>query len=235
MSKTSRHRRTHQRQRRRAATIAGFALAAVAVVAAVLLMLPGAVTRTDALPLETDNVRGLASAPVEIENWSDFQCPHCKTFAVGIGRQLEPLIEEGAVRLVFRHMAFLGEESVQAAAAAECAAEQGQFWAYHDRLMAEQRGRGAGTFSKPNLKRFGAELGLDTASFEGCVENDLAVARVRAETQTGERKGVKSTPTIFVNGEKLEGVPSWETLRRTIEQSAALVPVPGRPESRTRT
>jgi protein-disulfide isomerase len=207
------------------ASIAGVALLAVA---AVLFVLPGTTTRANSLPLGTNNVRGLASAPVEIENWSDFQCPHCKTFAVGIGQQLAPLVEDGTVRVVFRHMAFLGDESVQAAAASECAAEQGQFWPYHDTLMAEQRGRGAGTFSKPNLKRFGAELGLDTASFEGCVDNDLAVARVRAETQAGERKGVKSTPTIFVNGEKLEGVPNWETLRRTIEQSAALVPVPGR-------
>jgi protein-disulfide isomerase len=63
------------------------------------------------------------------------------------------------------------------------------------------------------------------------VDDGLAVARVRAETAAGERKGVRSTPTLFVNGQKLEGVPSWETLLRVIEQSAALVPVPAPPRS----
>jgi protein-disulfide isomerase len=128
------------------------------------------------------------------------------------------------VRLVFRQKAFLGQESVQAAAASECAAEQGQFWAYHDRLFAEQRGRDAGAFSKSNLKRFGAELGLDTASFNACVDDDLAVARIRAEAQAADQRGVRKTPTLIVNGQMIEGVPTWEQLRRAVEQSLVLAP-----------
>jgi len=190
------------------------------------LALAGALMRsTPAVTAASNNVKGAAEAPVEIEDWSDFQCPHCKTFALGAGRQLEErLIPEGQVRVVFRHMAFLGEESVQAAAASECAAEQGQFWAYHDKLFAMQRGRGAGTFSKPNLKQFGADLGLDSASFSACVDGDLMVARVRAETQAGERKGVKSTPTLFVNGHKIEGAPAWVDLERLIGEVALALP-----------
>jgi protein-disulfide isomerase len=115
---------------------------------------------------------------------------------------------------------------VQAAAASECAAEQGHFWPYHDRLFAEQRGRDVGAFSKTNLKRFGAELGLDKASFDGCVDGNLAVARIGAERQVGKERGVQKTPTLLVNGRKIEGVPTWEGLRHVIDSSMALVPVP---------
>lgn len=199
----------------------------VVALAAAALLLRGSPAAADRLTGESANVKGLASAPVVIETWSDFQCPACKTLATTIVPQLaQSLIPDGVVRLEYKHMAFLGEDSVQAAAASECAAEQGQFWAYHDKLFVEQRGRGSGAFSKSNLKRFGAELGLDAASFDRCVDDGLAVARVRAETQAGERKGVASTPTLFVNGQKLVGVPTWETLRRTIEQATALVPAP---------
>ncbi len=200
-------------------------LCAVALIGVALAL--GNLGRGDSLPTATDNVKGLASAPVEIENWSDFQCPACKQFADTLERQLATgLIPEGQVRLVFRQMAFLGEESVQAAAASECAAEQGQFWPYHDRLFAEQRGRDAGAFSRTNLKRFGAELGLDKASFDGCVDGNLAVARIGAERQIGKERGIQKTPTLLVNGRKIEGVPTWEGLRQVIDSSMALVPVP---------
>jgi len=181
----------------------------------------------DSLPVASNNVKGSASAPVEIENWSDFQCPACKMFAEGVERQLsQTLVAEGQVRLVFRNMAFMGDESVQAAAASECAAEQGRFWPYHDRLFAEQRGRNSGAYSKANLKRYGAELGLETASFNGCVDNNLAVARILSEGKVAREKGVQKTPTLIVNGQKIEGVPTWEMLRQVIDGAAAIVPVP---------
>lgn len=234
MSATSRRRRErldrHRAARKRRLLrplllVAG--LAALVLVGGYVLI--GNLPKGDSLASGSNNVKGLASAPVEIENWSDFQCPACKMFAEGVERQLgQSLIPEGQVRLVFRQMPILGEESVQAAAASECAAEQGQFWAYHDRLYAEQRGRQSGAFSKANLKRFGAGLGLDQASFDRCVDGDLAVARVGAEGRAGQQKGVQRTPTLFVNGRKIEGVPTWEMLRQAIDGAAALVPVPGR-------
>lgn len=117
------------------------------------------------------HARAAASAPVTIEQWADFQCPACAQFA----RQTEPqllsvYVANGQVALVFHHMAFLGEESNRAAEAAECAGEQGQFFAFHDKLYASQAGENRGTFSKDNLKGFGAELGLG-AAFATCVDS----------------------------------------------------------------
>jgi protein-disulfide isomerase len=235
MSTTSRRRRQqraqHSTSRQRGIRATGLAVLGIAVVLALgAFLFQGLWITANSLPLTTNNVKGLANTPVEIENWSDFQCGACKRFVDTIERQLgDGPIAEGLVRVVFRHKAFLGNESIQAAAASECAAEQGQFWPYHDRLYAEQNGRDAGTFSKANLKRFGAELGLDRASFDACVDGDLAVARIRAEAKAAEQRGVTKTPTLFVNGQKIEGVPTWELLRHTIDQSLVLVPNPSGP------
>ncbi|HEY8478185.1 MAG TPA: thioredoxin domain-containing protein [Chloroflexota bacterium] len=168
----------------------------------------------------TGNVKGDPSAPVVVEEWGDFQCPACRQYALGPGRQLdETFVAEGTVRVVWRHMAFLGPESLWAAEASECAAEQGQFWAYHDKLFAEQSGENRGTFSKENLKRFASELGLDRQRFDACLDGGRYTRKVQAEIEAGERKGVRATPTMFVNGRKIEGLVPFDQLRRVVEQA----------------
>ena len=232
MSKTSRHRRADARVRQRRAAIALVFVAAISAIFVAGYFLSRSAPTSGAQPVAEGKTKGLATAPVEIENWSDFQCPHCKTFATTIGARLDQgPIADGQVRLVFRQMAFLGDDSVQAAAASECAADQGQFWAYHDKLFANQGGRGSGSFARPNLKRYGAQLGLDTASFDRCVDSGQTIARVQAETALGEQKGVHSTPTLFVNGQKIEGVPTWESLQRLIDQASAAMSTPSAPQS----
>jgi len=200
--------------------------AVIVVAGLAVLALAGLLMRTPApLVVTSNNVKGAAEAPVEIEDWSDFQCPACKAFTTGPGRQLdERLIPDGQVRVVFRHMAFLGDESVWAAAASECAADQGQFWAYHDTLFVASRGRGSGVFNKANLKQFGADLGLDRAAFNACVDSDQMVARVQDDVEAGKQKGVMKTPTLFVNGRKIEGAPTWPDLQRLVGDVAMAAP-----------
>jgi protein-disulfide isomerase len=127
------------------------------------------------------------------------------------------LIPEGQAKLVWHDMAFLGPESVQAAEAAKCATDQGRFWDYHDKLFAEQRAENSGAFSNDNLIRFATELGLDRDAFQTCLTSDKYRAEVLAERQAGMQQGVSSTPTLFVNGQKFEGVPSFDQLRRAVE------------------
>lgn len=79
-----------------------------------------------------------------------------------------------------------------------------------------------------NLKRYGADLGLDQSSFNACVDNGLTAARVKAEVEDGGRKGVVRTPTLFVNGRKLEGVPSFEDLLDAVQTALHPVPSAGR-------
>lgn len=172
---------------------------------------PGRVT---ALP---EHARGIAAAPVTIEEWADFQCPACGQFArLTVPQLVATYVARGQVRIVYRHFAFLGPESSWAAEASECAGEQGKFFEYHDKLYASQAGEGRGAFSKENLKRFGAELGL-AQSFASCVDSGRYAQAVREQTASGQARGIDRTPTLIVNGRKIEGAATFEQLRAIIE------------------
>jgi len=166
---------------------------------------------------QASHVRGSDNAPITIEEWADFQCPACGMFA----RATEPqvvttYVSRGQVKIVYRHFAFLGPESQWAAEASECADEEGKFWEFHDRLFASQAGENRGTFSKDNLKRIGDALGL-SPSFAACVDSGRHAQRVRDETQAGQRKDVRATPTLFVQEQKLEGAATFDQLKTIID------------------
>lgn len=121
-------------------------------------------------------------------------------------------------------MAILGEESVLAGAAAECAGEQGRFWEYRHRLMSESAGRAsrnAGALGNPRLKAWAVELGLDPSAFNGCLDTGRYTERVRSETSEGRQLGVDRTPTLEINGQRIVGVPSMADLRLAIAAARA--------------
>lgn len=214
------------RSARRGATprswiVGASALAVVAV--AVLIYVgnastaPAAVTTVPPNITQNGHTRGDANAPVTIEEWADFQCPACGIFA----RQTEPqllatYVAKGQVKIVFHHFAFLGAESNWAAEAAECAGEQGKFFEFHDKLYASQAGENRGTFSKDNLKKMGADLGLGPG-FAACVDSGKYAQTVRDEQKVGQGKGVSKTPTLYVNGRKLEGAYSFDEMKNIID------------------
>jgi protein-disulfide isomerase len=166
---------------------------------------------------QNGHVRGQAGAPVTIEEWADFQCPACGQFARATEPQLlATYVAKGQVSIVFHHFAFLGPESNWAAEASECASLQGKFFEFHDKLYASQAGENRGAFSKDNLKRFGAELSLGP-SFASCVDSGQFAQNVHDDTMAGEGRGVNATPTLFVNGRKIEGAATFEQLRTIID------------------
>lgn len=198
-------------------------LAGIVAVIAVVVVVVGTSTHepAPAAPLAglraAANVLGDPAAPVTIEEWADFQCPACRAFAMTTESQLRSdYIATGRVRFVFRHMAFLGPESIWAAQAAECAGDANQFWPMHDRLYAAQQGENNGAFSKANLQKIGDGAGLGVG-FGACLASDRFGTKVREDTAAGKAKGVTATPTLFVNGRKLEGVQTIEQLRAAID------------------
>ncbi|MGH2586542.1 MAG: DsbA family protein [Dehalococcoidia bacterium] len=232
---------TLPRQRTRAAQVVAaprrsntlpliLAVAGLAVLATIGLIVAGNVIRggdgetpvvaSSYIPI-TDHSKGLESAPVTIVEYADLQCPVCARFSESVERQIEETyIKTGIVRLEYRHYAFLGEESQRAAEATECAAEQGQFFPYRDTLYANQRGENRGAFSDERLRGFAADLGLDTQSFNACLDSGRYEDRVKAQKAEAERLGVQATPTFFINGRKLEGLAPFSTFQQLIEQAA---------------
>ena len=121
------------------------------------------------------------------------------------------------MRFGYQHMAFLGPESQWSAEASECAAEQEAFWAYHDRLYDRQPGENQGFLNKDNLKRLAAELGLDGAAFNTCLDSGKYASLVRTETATVQSLGVTGTPAFLVNGRPLVGAQPFEVFQQIIE------------------
>ncbi|CAG0933157.1 hypothetical protein TFLX_02944 [Thermoflexales bacterium] len=130
---------------------------------------------------------------------------------------LQSYIDAGKVSFVYKHSAFLGQESAWSAQAAECAADQGKFWEYHDLLFARWNGENQGTFAKDNLIGFAKELNLDMAKFEPCLQNDETLQRVMDDTQEGRQVGVTGTPTFFINGKPLVGAQPAEVFQAEID------------------
>ena len=158
---------------------------------------------------------------VILEEFGDFQCSHCMQFALGMGKQLkEDFVSTGQIRFVFRHFPFLGEESFRAAEATECAADQNKFWEFHDTVFENWEGVNEGHFSDDNLKGFASLLKLDRAVFDSCLDSGKYRGKVEADLRLGERLGVYSTPTLFVNRRKVEPA-SYDELARIIESAIA--------------
>lgn len=158
---------------------------------------------------------GNADAKVTVEIWSDFQCPACMNFA----KNLEPdvitnYVVTGKVKLVYRDAAFQGQkssspydESVQSAAAARCAADQGLFWQMHNWLFANWKGENEGAFAGPRLTAIATAAGLDMTLYEACMATGSQQAAVVSETDQGVAAGIRSTPTLIINGTTFVGAP----------------------------
>jgi len=161
---------------------------------------------------------GAANASLVLEEYGDFQCPRCGEFALGTARQIEEAyVATGQLKFVYHYFAFLGEESIRAAQATECADEQGQAWPYMDTLFANQHGENQGAFDKPHLEAFAEALGLDRLKFKTCLDTNRYRATVLRETQAGRDRGVQGTPTFFLNGQMIFGALPFEDFRHQIE------------------
>lgn len=163
---------------------------------------------------------GHPDAPVVVEVWEDFQCPFCQRFTLQVKPAIvSEFVESGDARLVFRSLAFLGEESRWAAVAASLAAEQNGFWPFHDYLFANLHGENVGSFDLDRLLEAAEASGLDMARFRSGMQLDAARERfvsIEAEARRDAGAlGISATPTVVVNGVPLQ-VPSLEGVRAGI-------------------
>jgi protein-disulfide isomerase len=177
-------------------------IALVAIAAAVVIILLGnTAPRYTGVPNPDRNTMGDPQAPVLIEEYSDFQCPYCALFF----RETEPeLVEKyiatGKARLTYIPFSFLGSESLSAAEAAYCAADQNKFWNYHFILFSSQAAENSGVYAENNLMRYAAEAGLDMPQFRQCYNAGTHAQLVKENLAQGMERGVTSTPSFYVNG-----------------------------------
>lgn len=158
--------------------------------------------------LEGQPMIGEADAPVTVVEFGDYSCPHCARFEFGAFQKLKKnFIEDGDVKFYFVNFAFLGPESTKASVASECVYRQdsSQFWKYHESIFENQKD-GFDTDSLVQIARDNTE-GLDYEELRTCIDNRESIGDVRSDRQLGQSKGVSSTPTVYVDGRK---VNNWQ-------------------------
>lgn len=198
-----REKRQKQPQRNRSLLIGGIAVAAIAIAVVLILLSSGVFSaRANDRPNSAGMAMGDPGAPVRVEEYSDFQCPFCNQFAT----QFEPGIVEkyiktGQVHFTYIPYSFLGAESVRAAEAAYCAADQNKFWQFHDLLFRNQGRENSGVYSDTNLVRFAQQSGLTMTEFRACFDTGKYTDQVQADFNNGRERGVTGTPTFYINGE----------------------------------
>ena len=169
-----------------------------------------------------DPYLGKQDAKVILVEFADFQCPSCALFHFGAGSAIfEEYVKKGLVKIVFKDFPFLGEESYSAAYAAGCAKEQGKFWEYHDYLFEyrmKNETENSGAFSVANLISFAEKIGLNKETFSDCLWSEKYKGKVAKDLEDGKNAGVTATPTIFINGRKEEGLLSFESYKKIIEE-----------------
>jgi protein-disulfide isomerase len=131
--------------------------------------------------------------------------------------QLAALIESGDVKFTYKHMIVVGDKvrSQWAAEAAECAADQGKFWAFHDELFARQKTM---TFSKGTFKSLAGALGMDTEVFGQCVDSGKYESAVKKQSQEGVKLGLQGTPSFLINGKYLPLQRTYDEIAQAVKQ-----------------
>lgn len=154
-----------------------------------------------------DHSAGLATAPLTLVEYGDYQCPYC--------RQAFPIVKElqrelGAeLRFVFRNFPLtrIHSHAQHSAEAAEAAAAQDAFWPMHDRLFERQF-----ALDDESLVSYAADLGLDADRFRQELIAGTYAKHVREDFTSGVRSGVNGTPTFFINGKRHDGDYDLESL-----------------------
>jgi protein-disulfide isomerase len=177
---------------------------------------PRQITRYD-VPVDDDPVFGPADAPITIIEFSDYECPYCRSWQAEV---LPRLIETypDQVRLVYRDfpLTSIHPNAAPAAAAANCAQEQDAYWDFHDKLFSMELG-----LSDKAYQQYASDLGLDAEAFSDCLESGRYADEVQADLEYAAQLGVRSTPTFFINGIALVGAQPFELFQEVIDKELA--------------
>lgn len=163
---------------------------------------------------ERDRILGPLDAPLTLVEYGDFECPFCANSTGMLDDLRERFGDE--LRYVFRHLPLpdVHEHAELAAAAAEAAAEQGEFWPMHDILFEHQ-----GALDHDDLFSYAEQLGLDLDRFGADLDDDKLGRRIREDVATAEASGARGTPTFFVGDRRHVGPYDAATLGDMLEQS----------------
>jgi len=166
--------------------------------------------------VDDDPMRGNPGAPITLIHFASFSCERCAESS----RKIQKLTEEfpGLIRWVHRDFFNLFDEvGLMAAEAGETAHAQGKFWEFHDHIYSLN-----GEFTKEDIPRLLAEVGVDTSQFEKIHKEAAFIMEIKKDIQDGVAAGVTGVPAIFINGRYISGTFPYERIRAMVEEEAQL-------------
>jgi protein-disulfide isomerase len=173
-------------------------------------------------PISPDDHRtGAPDAPVTLVQYGDYECPNSHEIYLAI-KDLEHHFGDSAFQYVYRHFPLSRSHpnAINAAIAAEAAAEQGRFWDMHDKLFLNQD-----RLEEADLLGYARALNLNMAAFEEDLLTERHRQHVEKDRETGKQSGVRSTANLFINGERYQGELSFEALVDKLENQLEQVRV----------
>lgn len=168
--------------------------------------------------------QGSLTAPVVLIDFSDFGCPYCGQFT----RETYPAIEREYVRtgkVFFKYVPFIVgmfPNAAEATRAAECAGDQGRFWAMSDQVYGAQKEWRRGGDPRALLTGLAGEAGADTVKFSQCYSDRRTDVRTQRATGVANSIGVRVTPSFIVNERPIEGALPLADFRKVIDAALLL-------------
>ncbi|MEK7116828.1 MAG: thioredoxin domain-containing protein [Patescibacteria group bacterium] len=166
-----------------------------------------------------DNVKGNASSSVLIIEYSDFECPACRTYYT-IMREL--LVEFGdKTTFVYRHFPLIGihANAEFAARAAEAASKQGKFWEMHDLLFEKQNEWAKVADVEPMFESYAVLLGISVEQFKTDWQSKAVKDFVKVQRSNATKLGLQGTPSFFINGKIIQNPNSVDAFRAVIKEA----------------
>ena len=168
--------------------------------------------------IDDDPIIGNKDAKVTVIEFSDFQCPFCSRFyAQTLPSILKDWVDSGKAKIYFKHfpLTSIHPNAQKASEATECAKDQNKFWEMHDKIFENQA-----AIQIADLKKYAADLKLDTAKFNKCIDDGEKAAAVNADLQEGFANGVTGTPSFFINGQSIVGAQPYEAFQQALSSFA---------------
>lgn len=188
-------------------------------------------------PQQTKEIKGLLQgpaatsgkpdAPIVIIEYSDYQCPFCRSWFNNSKPQLDKeYIETGKVQFIYKDfpLSFHPMATVYAEAA-RCSGDQGKYWEFHDKIFNEQSKFGQGTISnlaKDDVKKWAQELNLNSSEFNSCLDSGKYTSAVQANFNEGTSIGVSGTPSFVIGqaggtGQLIVGAQPYSVFKSAVD------------------
>lgn len=151
---------------------------------------------------------GNPQGDVTVSVWMDYACGYCRASLPMIAQLVA---EDPRVRIVYRELPVLSEQSRLAARWALAAAEQGKFKPFHSALY------GAGQLSEQSITSAAASAGLDQAKAQVAVASSRANDEIAKNLEIASKLGVTGTPSWIIGDQVISGMVPYETLKQAVE------------------